>query len=165
MRFKGFALALSAFVLGACAGGETANNDSAAAMTDTAAAATPAPAPDAGAAAAPATGTVHTVNMVGDASGYRFEPKDITIKAGDTVRWVMVSGGPHNVAFDGAKLGAAKAAFVAAMPNQAAELTSPMYMQPNESYQMSFANIPGGKYDYICQPHAAMQMTGSITVQ
>jgi plastocyanin len=170
MKFKGFALALSAFAFAACGGGEKANSDSAAATTtDTAAstAATPTPTPDAGTAATPAggTGTVHTVNMVGDASGYKFEPATLTIKPGDTVKWVMVSGGPHNVAFDAAKVGAAKAQLVAAMPNQMAELTSPMLTQPNEVYQATFANVPAGSYEYVCQPHAAMNMKGTITVQ
>ena len=166
MRFKGFALALSAIVLGACAGGEKANTDSAA-VTDTAAVAAPAPAPDAGTAAAPATGTVHTVNMVGDAQGYRFEPANLTIKPGDTVKWVMVSGGPHNVAFDAAdpEVTAAKAALVAAMPNQAGELSSPMFTQPNEEYTVVFANVPAGAYDYNCTPHLAMGMKGVLTVQ
>jgi plastocyanin len=30
---------------------------------------------------------------------------------------------------------------------------------------VSFAKIPPGKYDYICTPHAAMNMKGSVTVQ
>jgi len=168
MRFKGFALALSAFVLAACGGSETANTDSAAAgTTDTATAA--APAPDAGTAAAPATGTgtVHTVNMVGDAQGYRFEPATLTIKPGDTVKWVMVSGGPHNVAFDPANpaVAAAKAQLVAAMPNQAGELSSPMFTQPNEEYSVVFANVPAGTYEYNCTPHLAMGMKATLTIQ
>ena len=39
------------------------------------------------------------VRMVGDAKGYRFEPASITARVGDVVRFVNVSGGPHNVAF------------------------------------------------------------------
>jgi plastocyanin len=38
-------------------------------------------------------------------------------------------------------------------------------MQPNEAYTISFAKVPAGKYDFICTPHAAMNMKGSITVQ
>ena len=33
-------------------------------------------------------------------------------------------------------------------------------MQPNEAYTISFAKVPAGKYDYICTPHAAMNMKG-----
>ena len=175
MRFKGFALALSAFVLGACGGGDKNNNatDTGAAAapattgTDSAGAATAAPAGGTAAAPTTGTGTVHEVKMLGDAQGYRFEPANITIKPGDTVKWTMVSGGPHNAAFD-ATTGAAaanKAALSAAMPNQQGELSSPLFMNPNESYTISFANVKPGQYPYHCTPHLAMGMKGVITVQ
>src|SRR6478736_8205842 len=65
-----------------------------------AAAAPAAAAPAAGAvAAAPATGATHEVKMIGDATGYKFDPANITVKQGDAVKFVMVSGGPHNVTF------------------------------------------------------------------
>jgi plastocyanin len=176
MRFKGFALALSAFVLGACGGGDknkNATTDTGAAAgaattgTDSAGAATATPAGGSAAAPATGTGTVHEVKMLGDAQGYRFDPANITIKPGDTVKWTMVSGGPHNVAFDPAAgaVSANKAAISAAMPNQQGELSSPMFTQPNETYQMTFANVPAGTYDYHCTPHLAMNMKGQVTVQ
>ena len=55
---------------------------------------------------APVTGTTHEIKMVGDDKGYRFEPANLTIKAGDAVKFTFVSGGPHNVAFEGATLAA-----------------------------------------------------------
>ena len=164
MRFYGLALA-SAFILGACGGGDS-NTQTA----DTGAAATPA-GTDAGttgatAAAAPITGTTHTVRMIGDAQGYRFDPAQLTIKAGDGVKWEMVSGGPHNVAFDPAKVpAAAKGQLSANMPDQMGELSSPMFMNTGETYTISFANIPAGTYDYVCTPHLMNGMTGTITVQ
>ncbi len=43
---------------------------------------------------------VHEVQMLlTDAGEYRYVPDELTIKVGDTVRWMMVSGGPHNVQF------------------------------------------------------------------
>ena len=171
MRFYGIAVLASAAVLGACGGEKQPVADttaatttpSAATTTDTSAAAASA----AGAvAAAPATGTTHEVKMIGDAKGYRFEPADITIKQGDAVKWIMVSGGPHNVAFLNLTDPTTKAQLNANMPGQhMAEDSSPLLMQPNEAYTVSFAKIPAGKYDYDCTPHAAMGMKGSITVQ
>src|SRR5687767_11978042 len=164
MRFYGLALA-SAFILGACGGGDSNTQN------DTAATATPAAGTETGAAGgtaamAPITGTTHTVRMVGDAQGYRFDPAQLTIKAGDGVKWEMVSGGPHNVAFDPAKVpAAAKAQLMANMTNQMGELSSPMFMNVGESYTISFANIPAGTYDYVCTPHLMNGMTGTITVQ
>ena len=167
MRFLGFALVSSAFVLGACGGGEKAADTSAAAtpaVTDTTA--TAAPATAAPGAAAAITGTTHEVKMVGDDKGYRFDPADITIKAGDGIKFIMVSGGPHNVAFDPATIPAdVKPLLSANMPNQQGELSSPMFMNAGESYTISFANVKPGQYPYNCTPHLAMGMKGTITVQ
>jgi plastocyanin len=182
MRFYGIALLASATILGACGGEKTPAADTAATAatpapaatttpsTDSAATATAAPAtgaPAAGAAAAaPATGQTHEVKMIGDATGYKFEPANLTVKQGDAVKFVMVSGGPHNVTFQNVTDPAAKAQLDANMPGQKmGELAGPMVMQPNEAYVVSFAKVPAGKYDYICTPHAAMNMKGAITVQ
>ncbi len=172
MRFYALAFAASALVLGACGGGEKGGTDSAAApTTDSAAQQTPAAGADAGAAgataaAAPITGTTHEVKMIGDEKGYRFEPANLTVKAGDGVKFVMVSGGPHNVAFDEASVPAAgKAQLTANIPNPAATLTSQMVMNPNEEITVSFANVAPGTYNYQCTPHLAMGMKGAITVQ
>src|SRR6476661_6074644 len=107
MRFYGIALAASAVVLGACAGGDKGAGDTSAVAVDTSAAAAPAAAAPAAAApaggtatAAPITGKTVEVKMIGDAQGYRFDPANITIKAGDGIKFTVVSGGPHNVAFD-----------------------------------------------------------------
>jgi plastocyanin len=170
MRFLGFVVVSSAIALGACSGG----GEKAADSTATAA---PAPAPDSAASAAPATpapagtaapitGQTIEVKMVGDDKGYRFEPADIKVKAGDGIKFVMVSGGPHNVAFDPATIPAnVKPQLSANMPNQQGELSSPLFTNPNESYIISFANIKPGQYPFHCTPHLAMGMKGTITVQ
>ncbi len=171
MRFYGIALLASAVILGAC-GGEKAATDTAAAnaaatSATTPAATTPAATPAAGAVApAAATGATHEVKMTGDATGYKFEPANITIKKGDAIKWIMVSGGPHNVSFTGIADAAAKSQLDANMSGaKMGELMSPMLMQPNEAYTVSFANVPAGNYDYICTPHTAMNMKGMVTVQ
>ena len=182
MRFNGIALLASAAILGACGGEKQPAADTSAAgaaatsaatttpTTDSAAATGAATTPAAGAAgaaaAAPATGTTHEVKMTGDATGYKFEPANITVKQGDAVKFVMVSGGPHNVAFQNVADAAAKAQLDANMPGQKlGELNGPMIMQPNETYVISFAKVPAGKYDYVCTPHLAMNMKGVVTVQ
>jgi plastocyanin len=183
MRFYGIALLAGAAILGACGGEKPAADSSAATSAatpsattgaDTAAAATAAgAAPAAGApaaggavAAAPATGTTHEVKMTGDATGYKFDPANITVKQGDAIKFIMVSGGPHNVAFQNVADAAALAQLDANM--QGAKMgvaNGPMIMAPNEAYTISFAKVPAGKYDYICTPHAAMNMKGVVTVQ
>jgi len=183
MRFHGIALLTSAAILGACGGEKTPAADTSAAATATTPAATTTPttdsaataAPAAGAAAtpaagaaaaAPATGKTHEVKMTGDATGYKFEPANITVEEGDAVKFIMVSGGPHNVAFQNVTDATAKAQLDANMPGQKmGELSGPFVMQPNEAYTISFAKVPHGKYDFICTPHAAMNMKGTITVK
>ena len=166
MRFLGFAVVTgAAILLGACGGGDSATTDTAAAAAPAADSAPAAAAAPAGAPAA-ITGTTHTINMVGDGQGYRYEPAEITIKAGDGIRFVMVSGGPHNVAFDPATLSPeAKSALLANMPEQAGELSGKMLLNPDEVYVVSFANVPAGTYDFFCTPHLAMNMKGKVTVQ
>jgi plastocyanin len=166
MRFSRLALVASAVVLGACSGGDKNGTPTDSATTAT----TPAPttgAPATGtAAAAPVTGKWHEVKMIGDGTNYKFEPADVTIKAGDGVRWTMVSGGPHNVAFDPAEINAAaKPQLISNMSNQMSELSGPMLQGAGETYEISFANVPAGKYNYFCTPHLAMNMRGTVTVQ
>ena len=164
MRF--YALTLSSIlVLGACAGGDTANE-----TTDTAAtpaATTPAATtPAGGTTGAAITGTTHEVRMLLDGQTYKYDPANLTIKQGDGIKWIMVSGGPHNVAFDPAKVpDDAEAVIAANMPNQQMPLSGPYLTQPNETYTMSFAGVKPGTYDYVCTPHIMMGMTGKITVQ
>ncbi|HEY5061719.1 MAG TPA: plastocyanin/azurin family copper-binding protein, partial [Gemmatimonadaceae bacterium] len=97
---------------------------------------------------------------------YRFEPANLTIKSGDAVKFTMISGGPHNVAFDPATVPAdSKAQLDANMDQKMSELSSPLLMNPNESYVISFGGVKPGVYPFHCTPHLAMGMKGVITVQ
>jgi plastocyanin len=51
------------------------------------------------------------------------------------------------------------------MPNTETELMSPMLIQPNATYTISFGNIKPGTYEAHCTPHLAMGMKQTITVQ
>ena len=167
MRFLGFAVVTgAAIMLGACGGEKAATTDSATAGASAAAAPAPAEAAPAAGAMAPITGTTHEVKMIGDGAGYRFEPANLTIAAGDGVKFVLVSGGPHNVAFDPAVVpAAAKAQLSANMPEQAGELSGKMMLNADESYTISFGGVPAGEYAFHCKPHLAMNMKGVITVK
>ncbi len=168
MRLHALTLLASLAIVGACGGGsEAKKNDTTAATPtpSTPAPATPAPAAGGLAKIAP-TGQTVTIKMIGDDKGYRFDPANVTIKSGDAVKFVMVSGGPHNVSFDPATVPAdSKAQLDANMDQKTSELSSPMMMNPNEEYVISFGGIKPGKYDFHCTPHLAMGMKGSITVQ
>ncbi|MEP6689876.1 MAG: plastocyanin/azurin family copper-binding protein [Gemmatimonadaceae bacterium] len=114
----------------------------------------------------PATGKTIEVKMIGDAQGYRFDPANVTVKQGDAIKFIMVAGGPHNVAFDPSTIPAAgKDQLSANMLNQMQPLSSPFLTAPNENYVISFAGVAPGVYPYNCTPHLANNMKGVITVQ
>jgi plastocyanin len=181
MRFYGFAVAVGVITLGACAGGEKNPADTTHVAVDTSSATTTTTTPGAsttttgatgastgGAVAmAPATGATKTVNMVGDAKGYRFEPANITVKQGDAIKFVVVSGGPHNVAFDPATIPAdVKSQLDANMgTDKMGELSSNMKMNAGDAVTISFAKIKPGQYPFHCVPHLALGMKGVVTVQ
>ena len=168
----------------ACSGGDSSANraasaDSAAAAAGAAAKTAPATAEIAGTAAsataaAPATGQTVKVRMVGDAKGYSEVPANVTVKVGDAVQWVNVSGGPHNVSFwpDSIPSGD-QTQLDANMPNQTGTgvaqklgpLTGPLLVAVNDTYTVSFAGVKPGVYKYYCTPHLVEAMRGTVTVQ
>jgi plastocyanin len=116
--------------------------------------------------AAPITGKTWDVKMIGDASGYHFDPASLTIKQGDGVRWTVVSGPPHNVTFWPDSIPSGSAAQLGAnMPQPVSPMTSPMMANIGETYTASFGGVPPGTYHYYCTPHLALGMKGTIVVQ
>jgi len=127
-------------------------------MTDSIAAAA-APAASANAAAV-------TIEMVGDASGYRFVPSSVTVHVGDAVRFVNKIGGPHNVTFwtDSIPAGAQRQ-LQSGMQNTSGPLTGPLLINPGDATTVSFAGVAPGTYKFYCMPHLALGMKGQIIVQ
>jgi plastocyanin len=118
------------------------------------------------AASAP-TGPVVEVKMTGNGSTRAaYEPSSLTIAPGTTVRFINVSGGPHNVAFwaDSIPAGGASA-LNAGMKNTIDNLSGPFLTQPNDTYDVSFANAPTGTYKGYCVPHLTLGMRIAIKVQ
>lgn len=124
---------------------------------------TPAAAPG---SAAPA-GPVVEVKMTGNGTTTAdYEPATLTIAPGTVVRFINVSGGPHNIAFWGDSVPAGAAAPLnAGMANTIDNLVGPFLTEPNASYDVSFANAPGGVYKGYCTPHLALGMKIAITVR
>jgi plastocyanin len=154
-----FALLTTVVAIGALACGKGGQNQS----QQSAPPAAPAAASDAMAT----TGPVVEVKMTGNGSTRAaFEPASLTIAPGTTVRFINVSGGPHNIAFwqDSVPAGAA-AALNANMKNTVDNMSGPFLTNPNETYDVSFANAPKGPYKGYCTPHLALGMKIAITVQ
>ena len=106
------------------------------------------------------------VQMIGDATGYKFSPAKVTIARGDKVKFTLVSGPPHNVVFweDSIPKGAA-AKLGKAMPNTVGPLTGPFLLNAKDTYEISFAGLPAGTYKFYCAPHLALGMHAVIEVK
>src|SRR2546427_3141537 len=130
-------------------------------------AATPAPAAATPAAPAAPAAAVVEVKMTGNGTTKAaFEPATLTIAPGTTVRFLNVSGGPHDIAFyaDSIPKGAADV-LKKGMPNQMMDLASPFLQQPNEKYDVSCAGPPAGTDKGYCLPHVALGRKITITVK
>lgn len=152
MQLSKFAAVLALGAL-ACGGGERQQAQS--------------EAPPADQPAAMASGQVVEVKMVGTGTTAAFEPARLTIAPGTTVRFVNVSGGPHNVGFwgDSIPAGAAPVLNAAMAGRTMGDLMGMMVTGPNEAYDISFAGAPTGLYKGYCLPHLALKMVIDITVQ
>jgi plastocyanin len=107
------------------------------------------------------------VRMTGNGSTKAaYEPSSLRIKSGTTVRFINVSGGPHNVTFypDSIPAGAA-ATLQTGMPNPISELTGPLLTAANQTYDVSFISAPPGTYKAYCLPHVALGMKLTIQVE
>jgi plastocyanin len=143
-------------LLAACGGGSdrpaTTDTD-----TTTAAAAPAAPAAAPATAPAAAQGNVVEVHMVTspDGASGHFEPANVTVKKGDTVRFITDGKTVHNASFPPAEnVGKSN------LPPS----PGPFLTTPNQNYDVVVTMDPG-TYNYQCDPHAAMGMKGVLTVQ
>jgi plastocyanin len=134
--------------------------------------AAPAPAPRAstratGPAPQPVRGTLHTVRMLLDNEGFRFEPAYLTVAEGDGIEFRMISGVPHNVAFDDRFIPRASRAQLAANLGAigARDLAAPVVTALDSTYVVSTSGLPKGEYLFYCGPHRSLNMHGVVTVQ
>lgn len=84
--------------------------------------------------------------------GFVYEPQDLNVNVGDTVTWVWIGGGTHDVVSDD---GAFQSALVSA-PNTFSVTFDGTFLAANP--------VLGDFYRYHCTPHAAFGMNGSIQV-
>ncbi len=88
-----------------------------------------------------------TVKMGSDGGQLVFDPKVVTIKVGDTVKWVNNKAFPHNIVFDGHE-----------------ELSHKKLAQkPKAELESTFNEA--GEFSYYCSPHRGAGMQGKVVVQ
>jgi plastocyanin len=110
---------------------------------------------------------VHVVRLEVDPAEdiHRFVPARVTAKAGDVIRFRVVSGAPHSIAFQGSTLSpATREALNAAMPNRTGDLSGPVLAANGAEYRLVVPAVPPGRYVFFSLPHRAYEMEGELVV-
>jgi plastocyanin len=96
-----------------------------------------------------------------EAGTFRFEPANITIKVGTTVKWTNTSGedGPRHTSTDDKDWETPQSPAI--LPAGAGKWRTP-FLRNGESATHQFT-VPG-KYQYFCETHGQYGMTGTVTV-
>lgn len=106
-----------------------------------------------GDAKAAPTGRVIEVKMVTDEKGNSFEPRQVTARRGDVLRFTLATG-VHGVSFP-----ADENAGGSGMP-----ASSPLLDQPGQTHDVPVTFAPG-TYTFRCDPHVALDMVGTLVVE
>ena len=87
------------------------------------------------------------VKLGADSGMLAFEPSSVTIKAGDTVKFVNNKMAPHNAVFEG----------------HDEYSHTDLAFSPGESWEETFSTA--GTYDFYCEPHRGAGMVGKVIVE
>ncbi len=102
----------------------------------------------------PAAAATYEVKMGTDSYMTLFEPKKITAKPGDTIKFVNNKLAPHNVVFQQAPL------------KSAGMESGKLLYREGQSYDVTIpGDTPSGTYDFYCTPHRGAGMMGKLTVK
>lgn len=104
---------------------------------------------------------VHEIRMTS-----RFVPGRIVARAGDTLRFINQTGGPHNIQFFADSIPEeARALLERAMPGaKIAPLSSPLLITENDVYEIAVPALSPGRYPFVCLPHFGSRMLGTLEV-
>lgn len=104
-----------------------------------------------------ASSGLHIVKMVSTKEGrHFFDPAELTIKVGSTVRWV-------NACEEGIACIHSAQAYPNRIPAGAEVFDSGLLTEQGQAFDYTFS-VPG-EYEYFCLPHEALGMKGKIIVQ
>lgn len=97
-----------------------------------------------------------TIKMIDEsATAFRFEPAQVTVAPGDTLRFVQTAPTPHNVDLRDTPTGAAVADVQ----------MGPFLTATGATYDLILDDrFPAGTYHYVCTPHEMLGMKATFTV-
>lgn len=87
------------------------------------------------------------VKLGTDAGMLAFEPNSVSIKAGDTVKFVNNKLAPHNAVFEG----------------HDEYSHTDLAFNPGESWEQTFSEA--GTFEFYCEPHRGAGMVGEVIVE
>lgn len=97
---------------------------------------------------------------------YRLVPASVTARPGEVLRFRVASGAPHGLVIEGDGLAApVQAAWNAALPRRAGNLTGPLLLASGDRYEVVVPAVPAGRYRIYCLPHRAYHENGVVIVQ
>lgn len=109
---------------------------------------------------APAAAETYTVKMGADNGLLVFQPANLNVKPGDTVKWVINKVPPHNVMFDDKAIPGKDKALAKSLSHPQLEMT------PGKGYELTLPkDLAAGEYSYFCAPHRGAGMIGKLTVE
>lgn len=107
-----------------------------------------------------ASADTYTIKLGSDKGALAFEPSKLTVKPGDTIKWVNNKVPPHNVVFDAAQNPAKSGDLAKSLSHKS------LMMSPGQAEETVIpADAPKGEYTFYCEPHRGAGMVGKLTVE
>ena len=107
-----------------------------------------------------ASAETYTIKLGTDRGLLEFQPKKLTVKAGDTIEWKNNKVPPHNVVFDAEKNPTKNAALAKSLSHKK------LLMSPGQKVTTVIpADATPGSYTFYCEPHRGAGMVGKIIVE
>ena len=104
-----------------------------------------------------ASAETYTIKLGTDRGLLQFQPKKLTVKAGDTIEWKNNKVPPHNVVFDAKKNPTKNAALAKSLSHKK------LLMSPGQKVTTVIpADATPGSYTFYCEPHRGAGMVGKI---
>ena len=107
-----------------------------------------------------ASAETYTIKLGTDRGLLQFQPKKLTVKAGDTIEWKNNKVPPHNVVSDAKKNPTKNAALAKSLSHKK------LLMSPGQKVTTVIpADATPGSYTFYCEPHRGAGMVGKIIVE
>lgn len=114
-------------------------------------------------------GQVVRIEMV----DFAFEPSEVKVQRGDTLRFVQMTNTPHNVEFRDVPAGSVFAepgeyssSDMGSSTRPAPSRMGPFLLTRGEIYEVVIdEHFVEGVFPYVCTPHVPMGMTGKVVVE